>query len=101
MKNLYMTASAITSPILHTTTVIETEGADMLSCIIDYDSNEPLGGPQKLVAGTTQLSKREQIEINRKPPMFPVTQASQKATILSEHPELSKHGHRNANSQLH
>jgi putative ABC transport system permease protein len=77
VKNLHMAASAITwrdmrlashaegvasaSPILYTTTVIETEGADVLSYIIGYDPNEPLGGPQGLVVGTTNLKEDEVI----------------------------------------
>jgi putative ABC transport system permease protein len=71
VKNLHMAASAITwrdlrlashaegvasaSPILYTTSVIETNQADILSYIIGFDPDEPLGGPQNLVAGTTDL----------------------------------------------
>ena len=77
VKNLHMASSAITwrdmrlashaegvasaSPILYTTTVIETEGTDVLSYIIGFDPNEPLGGPQKLVMGTTRLNEDEVI----------------------------------------
>ena len=77
VKNLHMAASAITwrdlrlashaegvastSPILYTTTVIETKGADVLSYIIGFDPSGSLGGPQSLVAGTTRLKKNEAI----------------------------------------
>jgi len=75
VKNMHMAASAITwrdlriashaegvasaSPILYTTTVIETDRADVLSYIIGFDPTEPLGGPQKLLAGTTRLKEDE------------------------------------------
>jgi putative ABC transport system permease protein len=77
VKNMHMAASAITlrdmrlashaegvasaSPILYTTSVIETEVADILSYIIGFDPNEPLGGPQTVVAGTTDLNRDEVI----------------------------------------
>jgi putative ABC transport system permease protein len=77
VKNLHMAASAITlrdmtiashaegvasaSPILYTTSVIETGQADILSYIIGFDPDEPLGGPQELVAGTIRLGTDETI----------------------------------------
>lgn len=77
VKNMHMAASAITfqdmrraahaegaasaSPILYTTTVIETGQADVLSYIIGFDPDEPLGGPQTVVAGTTRLKRDEAI----------------------------------------
>jgi putative ABC transport system permease protein len=77
VKNLHMAASAITlrdmtlashakgvasaSPILYTTSVIETGQADILSYIIGYDPDEPLGGPQRVVAGTMRLGREETI----------------------------------------
>ncbi|MFQ5576294.1 MAG: ABC transporter permease [Anaerolineae bacterium] len=77
VKNLHMAASAITwrdmrlashaegvssaSPILYTTTVVETKGADVLSYIIGFDPAEPLGGPHKVVAGTVNLARDEVI----------------------------------------
>ncbi len=77
VKNMHMAASAITlrdlrlashaegvasaSPILYTTSVIETPGADVLSYIIGFDPAEPLGGPQAVVAGTTDIKTGEVI----------------------------------------
>jgi putative ABC transport system permease protein len=77
VKNLHMAASAITwrdlrlashaegvssaSPILYTTSVIETNRADILSYIIGFDPDEPLGGPQNLVAGTADLQQEQVI----------------------------------------
>jgi putative ABC transport system permease protein len=77
VRNLHMAASAITSrdmvlashaegvasasPILYTTSVIETDKADILSYIIGFDPDEPLGGPQKVVAGTANLDRDEAI----------------------------------------
>ena len=77
VKNMHMAASAITwrdmrlashaegvasaSPILYTTSVIETPGADILSYIIGFDPDEPLGGPQKIVVGTLNLKRDEAI----------------------------------------
>jgi putative ABC transport system permease protein len=77
VKNLHMAASAITwrdlrlashaegvisaSPILYTTSVIETTKADILSYIIGFDPDEPLGGPQNLVAGTADLQQEQVI----------------------------------------
>lgn len=77
VKNMHMAASAITfqdmrraahadgaasaSPILYTTSVIETGRADVLSYIIGFDPDEPLGGPQTVVAGTTRLRRDEAI----------------------------------------
>jgi len=77
VKNMHMAASAISlrdmrlashaqgvasaSPILYTTSVIETPKADVLSYIIGFDPNEPLGGPQRLIAGTLNLNREEAI----------------------------------------
>lgn len=77
VRNLHMAASAITprdmvlashadgvisvSPILYTTSVVETEKTDILSYIIGFDPDEPLGGPQQVVAGTTILDRDEAI----------------------------------------
>lgn len=77
VKNMHMAASAITyrdmrlashaagvvsaSPILYTTTVVNTHEADILSYIIGFDPDEPLGGPQSVVAGTNRLKRDEAI----------------------------------------
>ncbi len=77
VKNMHMASSAITyrdltlasheedvltaSPILYTTGVIKTEGAGVLSYIIGFDPDEPLGGPQTVVAGTTNVQADEVI----------------------------------------
>ncbi|VAW43470.1 hypothetical protein MNBD_CHLOROFLEXI01-547 [hydrothermal vent metagenome] len=77
VKNMHMASSAITyrdltlashakgvtnaSPILYTTGVVKTEGADVLSYIIGFDPDEPLGGPQTVVAGTAVLQPDEVI----------------------------------------
>jgi putative ABC transport system permease protein len=77
VKNMHMAASAITlrdmrlashadgvasaSPILYTTTVVETSRADVLSYLIGFDPTEPLGGPQTVIAGTTRLGRDEAI----------------------------------------
>lgn len=77
VKNMHMAASAITrrdmviashasgvisaSPILYTTTTLRAGNSDVLSYIIGFDPNEPLGGPPRLLVGTTQLGKDEAI----------------------------------------
>jgi putative ABC transport system permease protein len=77
VKNMHMAASAITwrdtrlashaagvtsaSPILYTTNLIETDRADVLSYIIGFDPDERLGGPQTIIAGTTELKQNEAI----------------------------------------
>lgn len=77
VKNMHMASSAITyrnlvlashaagvaqaSPILYTTGVVKTGGADILSYIIGFDPDEPLGGPQGLIAGTNSLQPKEVI----------------------------------------
>lgn len=77
VKNMHMAASALSlrelrlashaegvasaSPILYTTSVVETGGADVLSYVIGFDPAEPLGGPQTVVAGTTALERDEAI----------------------------------------
>lgn len=77
VKNMHMAASAITwrdlqltkgtsgvvsaSPILFTTGVVKTGEADVLSYIIGFDPDEPLGGPAQVVAGTKELEVGEAI----------------------------------------
>jgi putative ABC transport system permease protein len=77
VRNLHMAASAITprdvvlashaegvasaSPILYTTSVIETGQADILSYIIGFDPDEPLGGPREVIAGTSRVDRDEVI----------------------------------------
>jgi putative ABC transport system permease protein len=77
VRNMHMVASAITprdmvlashaegvasaSPILYTTSVIETGQADILSYIIGFDPDEPLGGPQKVIVGTSSIDRDEAI----------------------------------------
>ncbi|MCB0192070.1 MAG: FtsX-like permease family protein [Anaerolineae bacterium] len=75
VQNMHMAASAITwrdlrlashargvisaSPILYTTTVVETGRGDVLSYIIGFDPTERLGGPRRLLTGTTELQEKE------------------------------------------
>lgn len=75
VKNMHMAASAITlrdmrlaerakgvvsaSPILYTSSVVKTKGADVLSYIIGFDPDEPLGGPQRVVAGTADVGRHD------------------------------------------
>jgi putative ABC transport system permease protein len=77
VKNLHMASSAITlrdlrlashadgvvsaSPILYTANVVEAGQADVLSYIIGFDPDEPLGGPPEVVAGTAKLERDEAI----------------------------------------
>jgi putative ABC transport system permease protein len=77
VKNMHMASSAITyrnltlashaagvahaSPVLYTTGVVKTDGADVLSYIIGFDPDEPLGGPQSVAAGTSRLQPDEVI----------------------------------------
>lgn len=77
VKNMHMAASTITlrdmrvaahapgvetaSPILYTTSIVKTDKADVLSYIIGFDPDEPLGGPPALVAGTGKLERDEVI----------------------------------------
>jgi putative ABC transport system permease protein len=77
VKNMHMAVSAITlrdvrlaahapgvasaSPVLYTTSVIKAGRADVLSYIIGFDPDEPLGGPQGIVEGTSELSRNEAI----------------------------------------
>lgn len=77
VKNMHMAASAITyrdmrlashaigvhsaSPILFTTGVVKTAGADVLSYVIGFDPDEPLGGPGSVVAGTAALQRDEAV----------------------------------------
>jgi putative ABC transport system permease protein len=77
VKNMHMAASAISlrdlrlashaggiasaSPILYTSSIIETDRADILAYIIGFDPGEPLGGPSTVVAGTTRLKRDEVI----------------------------------------
>jgi len=77
VKNMHMATSAITlrdlvlaehapdvlsaSPILYTTSVVKTDGADVLSYIIGFDPDEPLGGPQVVVNGKADVQRDEVI----------------------------------------
>jgi putative ABC transport system permease protein len=77
VKNMHMASSAITkrdqrlaaraegvtsaSPILYTTSIVKAGGVDVLSYIIGFDPDEPLGGPPIVAAGTTQLRQDEVI----------------------------------------
>ncbi|MBK8903546.1 MAG: ABC transporter permease [Anaerolineaceae bacterium] len=77
VKNMHMAYSAITwrdlalarrasgvvsaSPILYTTTVLKTEEADILSYVIGFDPDEPLGGPAEIAAGTAIIDPDEVI----------------------------------------
>lgn len=77
VKNMHMSASAITlrdmrlaehhpdvisaSPILYTTSVINTDKGDVLSYIIGFDPDEPLGGPQLVVEGNLEVARDEVI----------------------------------------
>lgn len=77
VKNMHMAASSITqrdvslasrasgvntvSPILYTTGVIKVRDANILSYIIGFDPDEPLGGPRKVIKGTTNLMRDQTI----------------------------------------
>lgn len=77
VKNMHMASSAITwrdltlaehaagvvsaSPILYTTSIVKTDNADVLSYIIGFDPNEPLGGPREVVKGTAVPASDEVI----------------------------------------
>ncbi|MCG3212529.1 MAG: putative ABC transporter permease [Anaerolineae bacterium] len=77
VQNMHMAASAITwrdlriashaegvasaSPILYTTTVVDTGRGDVLSYIIGFDPAKPLGGPRRLQAGTADLHEQEAV----------------------------------------
>lgn len=77
VKNMHMAASAITfrdmrlaehnpdvisaSPILYTTSVIKTDEGDVLSYIIGFDPDEPLGGPQFVIDGKMDVGRDEVI----------------------------------------
>jgi putative ABC transport system permease protein len=77
VKNMHMAASAITnqdvrraahvpgvassSPILYTTGVIKVGKADVLSYVIGFDPDEPLGGPGQVIAGKTEVGRDEAI----------------------------------------
>lgn len=77
VKNMHMASSAITwqdmalaervpgvvsaSPILYTTTVLKTSEADVLSYIIGFDPDEPLGGPPQVVSGTAVVAQGDVI----------------------------------------
>jgi len=75
VKNFHMASSAITrndvrlaaqaegvlttSAILYTTSVIQTDDADVLSYIIGFNPNEALGGPQGVIAGKATVQRDE------------------------------------------
>ncbi|MCQ3977461.1 MAG: hypothetical protein DPW09_28870 [Anaerolineae bacterium] len=77
VKNMHMAASAITlrdmrlashadgvtsaSPILYASGVVKAGQADILSYIIGFDPDEPLGGPSEVIAGTADLQRDEAI----------------------------------------
>jgi putative ABC transport system permease protein len=77
VKNMHMASSAITmrdlrraghaegvisaSPILYTTSVIKAGDVDVLSYIIGFDPDEPLGGPRSVALGTAELGRDEVI----------------------------------------
>jgi len=77
VKNMHMAASAITnrdvrraartpgvasaSSILYTTGVVEIGDADVLSYVIGFDPDEPLGGPLTVVSGTNRIRREEAI----------------------------------------
>lgn len=77
VKNMHMTSSAITyrsltlashvvgvshaSPVLYTTGIVKADGAGVLSYVIGFDPDEPLGGPRYVVAGTGRLQPGEVI----------------------------------------
>jgi putative ABC transport system permease protein len=77
VKNMHMAASAITyadlrraahtqgvasaSPILYTTSVVQAGDADVLTYIIGFDPDEPLGGPQNVIEGSRWLGRDEAI----------------------------------------
>ena len=77
VKNMHMASSAISwqdfrlaehtagvvsaSPILYTTSILKTSEADVLSYIIGFDPDEPLGGPSEVVAGTAVVAIDEVI----------------------------------------
>lgn len=77
VKNMHMASSAITlrdmslaehaagvvsaSPILFTTGIVKTGQADVLAYVIGFDPDEPLGGPQQILAGTAVLDKDQVI----------------------------------------
>ena len=77
VKNMHMAASAITnqevrraahapgvtsaSPILYTTGVIKAGKAEVLSYVIGFDPDEPLGGPGQVIAGKSGLGRDEAI----------------------------------------
>ena len=77
VKNMHMAASSITyrdvrragrvpgvsssSPILYTTGVIKARDADILSYVIGFDPDEPLGGPQAVILGTNHINRGEAI----------------------------------------
>lgn len=75
VKNMHMAASAITwrdmrlaehnpnvvsaSPILYTTSVVKTGNSDVLSYIIGFDADEPLGGPGQVITGRPFVNRDE------------------------------------------
>jgi putative ABC transport system permease protein len=77
VKNMHMASSAITerdmllaekapgvltaSPILFTSSAIKAGGTDVLSYIIGFDPDVPLGGPRRVIDGTAHLARGEVI----------------------------------------
>ena len=77
VKNMHMAVSTITlrdmrlaehnpevisaSPILYTSGVVKAGGTDVLSYIIGFDPDEPLGGPPGVITGTANLGPDEAI----------------------------------------
>jgi putative ABC transport system permease protein len=77
VRNMHMAASAITwrdlrqaarargvtsaSPILYTTGVFKVGQVDILSVIIGFDPDEPLGGPRSVLSGTAKIQQEEAI----------------------------------------
>lgn len=77
VRNMHMAASAITwrdlrqaartrgvtsaSPILYTTGVFKVGQVDILSVIIGFDPDEPLGGPYTVTSGTVKVQPEEAI----------------------------------------
>jgi putative ABC transport system permease protein len=77
VRNMHMAASAITwrdlrqaerargvtsaSPILYAAGVYKIDQVDILSVIIGFDPDEPLGGPRMVISGTVKVQQEEAI----------------------------------------